>query len=422
MSMVGNNVNASYIGIAEKNADGVTIYYSYINDKELKVIKGEGKYKGNVVIPEEIILFDKTYKVTAIGDEAFKDCTNLTSVTLPNSITRIGKESFDGCSNLTSIDIPYGTTMIELGAFSGCSNLISITIPNSVTTIGPCAFFECCNLTSVTIPSSMSFIDNNVFYGCNSLTSVTIPSRITSIGDGAFLLCSSLTSITIPEEVTSIGGRAFYKCSGLTSINIPNNVTIIGIGAFEDCSSLTSISIGNSVKVIEDNAFLGCCLTSLTIPNSVTTIGTKAFYSDYKYELRTIVSLIENPFNTSGVSYKKKTFNENIWNYATLYVPEGTIDLYNICDGWRDFVHIIEGNPSDIEQMRTKIKLIQSENGKLTVQNVKNGTLVNVYNTNGTQVGSTISQNGQATIYTNLQSGSVAIVKIGKESFKVMIK
>ena len=60
MSMVGNNVNASYIGIAEKNADGVTIYYSYINDKELKVIKGEGKYKGNVVIPEEIILFDKS--------------------------------------------------------------------------------------------------------------------------------------------------------------------------------------------------------------------------------------------------------------------------------------------------------------------------------------------------------------------------
>lgn len=160
----------------------------------------------------------------------------------------------------------------------------------------------------------------------------------------------------------------------------------------------------------------------MTIPNSVTTIGTKAFYSDYKYELRTIVSLIENPFNTSGVSYKKKTFNENIWNYATLYVPEGTIDLYNICEGWRDFVHIVEGSPSCIDQICTKTKLIQSENGILTVQNINDGTLVNVYNANGSQVGSAISQSGQATIDTNLQPGSVAIVKIGEESVKVMIK
>jgi hypothetical protein len=130
---------------------------------------------------------------------------------------------------------------IGYSAFGGCSDLTSVTIPNSVTSIGEDAFSGCSSLTSVTIPSSVTSIGNSVFYGCSGLTSVDIPNSVTSIGDFAFYCCSSLTSVTIPKSVTSIGIGAFEYCSGLTSVDIPNSVTSIDRYAFSSCSSLTDV-------------------------------------------------------------------------------------------------------------------------------------------------------------------------------------
>ncbi len=116
LSMVG--INAFAYDIAVQNADGVTIYYNYYNEgKELEVTKGA--YRDNVVIPEEVTYLNRTRKVTFIGERAFQS-SNLTSITIPNSVTSIG---------------PY--------AFFGCSRLTSVTIPNSVTSIGSFAFYDC---------------------------------------------------------------------------------------------------------------------------------------------------------------------------------------------------------------------------------------------------------------------------------------
>ena len=187
-------------------------------------------------------------------------------------------------------------TGIVASAFEDCSNLTSITLPDSITDIGPNAFMRCSSLTSINIPEAVTSIEENVFANCENLTSITIPDSVTSIGDGAFAICYSLTNITIPDSVTSIGSQAFFGCIGATSIAIGNGVTSIGARAFEVCSSLTSITIPDSVASIESNAFLRCeSLTSVTIGNSITSI------SDYTFYLCTSLTTITIPAGVTTI-------------------------------------------------------------------------------------------------------------------------
>ena len=355
--------------IEVKNADGVTIYYNYINDsKELEVTYRDNNYVSYnnenydaVIIPENVTFMDRTRKVTSIGDYAFAYCYGLTSVTIPNSVTSIGD-----------------------GAFSECYSLTSINIPNSVTSIGDYAFLYCPGLTSVTIPNSVTSIGDGAFAECYSLTSINIPNSVTSIGDGAFAECYSLTSINIPNSVKSIGNFAFRGCS-LTSITIPNSVTSIGDCAFEFCSGLTSVTIPNSVTSIGYSAFYNCFgLTSVTIPNSVTSIGDEAFAGA---DISTVISLITNPFR---IEYE--TFSKNTFNNATLYVPKGTINKYKATEGWKDFANIVEGNPTSIEDIKNK----QQEP-------------VSYFTLDGRQIDSP-------------KSGTVVVKKQGKKIEKILIK
>lgn len=115
------------------------------------------------------------------------------------------------------IKLNSNTTVVD-SAFRDCSSITSITIPNSVTSIGKSAFYGCSSLTNITIPDTVTSIDGYAFYGCSSITSITIPNGVPSIGNYLFNGCSSLTSITIPNSVTSIGGYAFNDCTSLTDV------------------------------------------------------------------------------------------------------------------------------------------------------------------------------------------------------------
>ena len=260
------NTDIPAIG-TEYNDEKNNLRYIVKNDRTLSVKEPIDAELADwvCIIPEEY----EGIKVTSIGGYAFRGCSSLTSITIPDSVTSIGYYAFSGCSSLTSITIPGSVTSIGGYAFRGCSSLTSITIPDSVTSIGYYAFSGCSSLTSITIPGSVTSIGGFAFEDCTSLTSITIPDTVTSIGTSAFRGCSGLTSINIPDSVTSIGEGAFFGCSSLTSITIPNSVTSIGRNAFFGCSSLTDITIPGSVTSIEDRAFNGCSrLTSITVSDN----------------------------------------------------------------------------------------------------------------------------------------------------------
>ena len=283
--------------------------------------------------------------VTSIGNYAFSGCSSLTSIIIPNSVISIGKEAFYHCESLTSIIIGDGVTSIGDDAFTHCTSLKSITIPNSVTSIGSTAFLTCDALTSIDVEANnqnYASIDG-ILYNKNITTliccpggkiSITIPNSITSIGDYAFSYRSSLTSITIPNNVTSIGYSAFRRCSSLTSITIPNSVTSIGGYAFRDCSSLTSITIPNGVTFIENGTFYACYkLTSITIPNSVTSIGSSVFLGCSRLTSITIQATTPPTLESNSLSGT----NSNL----IIYVPSESVDAYKNSTNWSNYANKI---------------------------------------------------------------------------------
>ena len=315
-------------------------------------------YSGNVVIPASVTYEDVDYSVTSIGLLAFGGCSGLKSVTIPNSVTAIGQSAFWGCTRITSVTIPNSVTTIGNVAFQDCISLKSVTIPNSVVFIGAQAFFNCSSLTSVTIPNSVTSIEPWTFQGC-AFTSISIPKSVTSIGERAFQSCCSLTSVTIPDRVTSIGSMAFYNCRSVTSVSIPNSVKDLGSAAFADCISLTSLVMSDCVTSILGSTFQNCSsLTSVIIPNSVTNIESSAFERCSSLDSVVIGSAVNNIgkksfskcsnletvkcFARTVPNTSDDAFEDSYIEYATLYVPSGSISSYKAAEPWKNFNNIVK--------------------------------------------------------------------------------
>lgn len=211
----------------------------------------------SVELPESVITIDSY---------AFAYSDNLASVLLPNSLKHINSSAFYNDGTLTSIIIPNNVTDIGDQVFSA-AGLTSITIPDNVTTLGKAVFASCSNLENVNLNNRLQELPMNIFYNCSALKSITIPDSVTSIGQQAFRGCSSLTSITIPNSVTSIGKFAFAYCSGLTSITIPNGVTSIGSYAFSNCAALTEMTIlATTPPTLESKNAISTATTKIYIP------------------------------------------------------------------------------------------------------------------------------------------------------------
>ena len=219
------SVLATYMVVKQKNGEGWKIVdqsetflrFKILSDSTVE-LTDESSYRGHesITIPEKVRIEGKVYTVTSIGYFAFKECSSLTSIKIPEGVTCIGYSAFKECSSLNSIKIPKGVTSIGVDAFDGCDNLE---------------------------PKLLVYDKGTKCYGWignkEKCTDVVIPKGMTSIGAGAFAECSGLTSINIPESVTSIGETAFWGCSNLDIVidNSKNKVEV-GWDAFENCKSV----------------------------------------------------------------------------------------------------------------------------------------------------------------------------------------
>ncbi len=228
--------------------------YSVTEDGTVEITKYNSN--NNVVIPNKI----EGKNVTSIGDYAFENCTNLTSITIPDSVTNIGQRAFLFCNSLKSITIPKNVQDIGEYAFYGCTSLATINVAagneNYVSVNGILFNKDKTKIvcypankkdTSYNIPRGVKVINSATFHDCSYLKNITIPDSVTAIEHNAFSNCTSLTSVTIPDGITIIEEETFDGCKSLTSVRIPDSVTEIGRSAFNACTSLKNVTIPRSV-------------------------------------------------------------------------------------------------------------------------------------------------------------------------------
>ncbi|MBO4876304.1 MAG: leucine-rich repeat domain-containing protein [Bacteroidales bacterium] len=336
---------------------------------------------GDLIIPSSVIFNGTLYSVTGIDSHAFRECHDITSVTIPNSVTKIGDQAFYGCIGLMAATISNSVTIIESQTFYGCIGLVAANISNSVTIIESQAFYGCRELMEFTIPNSVISIGEGVFVGtgwfnsqpdgilyhdgwclgykgaqptgtlsldegtkgisayafrnCQEITSsLTLPNSVISICLYAFSGCSGLTEVTIGNSVKNIG-LAFNNCSGLTTVNfnatnctaMGNSVT--GTSAFSGCASLSTLNIGENVINIPSYAFNGCNgLTEVTIGDSVRNIGRCAFKGCIKLFSMTV------PDSVTEIGDMAFGQIRNIqYNGTATGSPWGALSINGIIDG-----------------------------------------------------------------------------------------
>lgn len=378
-----------------ENEDGVTIYYSYINDgKELEVTyknRMSNSYSGNVVIPEEVTFMDNTRKVTAIGEYAFELCSDLISVAIPNSVTSIGMSAFEGCGKLTSM-----------------------TLSNNLTTIGEFAFKDCFVLNSVNISQGVISIGMFAFYRCTGLTSISIPKSVTSIGENAFDEETLSTVVSLIENPFVIHGST--SDSRVFNQNTFYNATLyVPVGTIDKYKATEG---WKDFAFIEEGTGTGgegqkCATPTINYQYGKLTFNCETEGASCQY------TITDDDIKSGNSNEVQLGITYNISVYATKDgYSDSDVATATLC--WIDMEPRSEGL-SNLVQVRAKAVMVQSRYGAINISGVDDGEIIEVYSLSGQMIASSKASQNQATIYTNLGKGEIVIIRIGDESVKIKI-
>jgi len=456
----------------------------YLLDSEAKtatVVASSGeKYSGDVVVPEKVKAQDGVeYQVTTLGDNAFKECDNLTSVNIPNSVTTLGNACFMCCSSLEAIDIPSSVTSLGNECFCACKILNNIVIPSSVTALGNDCFSSCSRLTNVEIPSSVTTLGGGCFFNCYSLESIVIPSSVVSMGLQCFYACHGLQNVTLSSALASWGEQCFQYCDKLTHVNVPSSVSYIPYMCFADCSSLENVEIPSSIKRLQLNCFNNCSkLEVITFKGNCPDdalwcglLGTcifnvpKAYLQDYKDALGSKYPYIyaskddgeDKPleqcttpaitFASGKLHFDSSTPNAE-YHYtitdsdmaAEAYNQDGTVELsakydisvYATADGYKPSEKAtatlywlnanLEDGTTDINQAKTRGIVATSHDGFIVLSGLNDNEEVRFYSADGKQLGAVKAIDGVASQAIPAASASLVIAKIGGRAIKIAVK
>lgn len=340
-------VDGIYYGL---NTTDMTAYVTY-NDSD--------PYTGNITIPETVTYNTRQLAVTAIGNNAFYQCKNLTNVSLPSSIRAIGARAFQN-SGIVNLTIPEGVKIIPESAFESCGSLKKVLLPNTITTIGEKAF-DSSTIEEINFPEGLERIDTWAFLWCSSLKEIILPNTLNSLGGGVFSGCSSVERIVIGSGLTNLPSNTFSSCNSHSSLKIPSNIrsmsndcitgTRIDSLIFEDCDNAISFnsSSGTSTGASANYVYLGRNINSPQISHSYYTfdfddVKEVSFGSNYS-DNDNLVTKTPNIERISSHNYSPSSidnFPTNVYANLPLYVPVGTKVLYENTNGWKNFFNIIE--------------------------------------------------------------------------------
>lgn len=326
-----------YNKVPSSNGSGYT--YRFLSANTIAITDYKG-YDTEVTIPSKI----DGYTVTGVEN---MDTSHIKKIVMPDTVTYIGECAFgdyDDSVPLEEVVLSKNLKTIGPSAFRNCYDLKSIDIPESVTEIEDRAFLSCYSLNNISVSQNTNFGDSAfgdgiwnsipalsedydawlydentsdffVWNGClfayrGSSKTPVIPSGVCGIGDWVFQ-SSDITAVTIPEGVRYISYGAFQKCTSLKSVKFPNSLQKIGGEAFEDCTALSSVTFGSGLKSIEYGGFSYCeALKKVVLPEGLEKLD-GAFYGCYNLENITFPSSLSEIDSERSAIYDTKWY-ENI--------------------------------------------------------------------------------------------------------------
>ena len=387
----------------------------YVLDSETKTAtllpKREGKYSGDIIIPEKVKGNDGVeYVVTTLGASCFEDCSGLTSITIPSSVTSLGDHCFGGCWGLTSITIPSSVTSLGDFCFSWCSGLTSITIPSSVTSLGGYCFDGCSGLTSITIPSSVTSLSYGCFEDCSGLTSITIPSSVTSLGNSCFYGCKNLEIVYFKGKKCNSSYKDLY-IPQTSIIKVPKEYLQDYKDAFgPDYKYIYAWNPGETGE--DSKPVIQCSTPSISYESGKLKFACETTGAKYHYTI-TDTDIKSDALSENGEVSLSAAYNISVY---------ATADGYKASDKAEATLYWVNANldtGTNINMVKTRGVVASAHDGIVTLSGLDNGEVVKFYAADGKYLGSSVAANGSASYAVN---ESLVIAKVGKDSLKIVVK